>query len=126
MSFGYDSSRLYEDGYNTELNWEKWLPKEVYKYHRNIFREVNSPVSLQMGVLLPFIASCCGPNTKGHYLTRPSVLNLFWINLAASGTGKSQARKRMITQPLEYILTNSSHEIQDFEVSRFTRAGNKN
>ena len=123
MSFGYDTSRLYNDAYSTKLNWEKWLPKPIYQYHSHIYREVNSPVSLQMGVLLPFISSCCGPNTKGHFLTRPSVINLFWINVAASGTGKSQARKRMISQPLEYIIANSPHDIQDFEVCRFTRAG---
>ena len=124
MSLVYDSSRLYEDGYNTELQWEKWLPHDVYKFHYTTYREINSPVSLQMGIMLPFIASCCGPRTKGRFLTRPSVINLFWINVAASGTGKSQARKRLVSEPLEYLISNTSHELQDFEVCRFTRAGN--
>lgn len=123
MSFSYDSGRLYEDAYSTALNWKKWLPKEVYKFHKTTNREINSPVSLQMGILLPFIASCCGPKTKGRFLSRPSVLNIFWINVAASGTGKSQARRRLISEPLEYIISNTSHDIQDFEVSKFTRAG---
>ena len=125
MSFSYDTSRLFSDVYSTKLNWEKWLPEEIYKYHSNIYREINSPVGLQMGIVLPFITSCCGPNTKGLFLTRPSVINLFWINVAPSGTGKSQARKRMISQPLEYISSNTPHDIQDFEVCRFTRAGKK-
>ena len=39
-------------------------------------------------------------------MTRPSVLNLFWLNVAASGVGKSETLK-----------------LEDFEVSKFTRAG---
>ena len=73
----YASLRLYEDVYKMEFNWEKWLPRKVYEYHNLNYREVNVPVSLQMGVLLPFISSLCGPKTKGHFLTRPSCINLF-------------------------------------------------
>ena len=81
------------------------------------YREVNVPVSLQMGVLLPFISSLCGPKTKGHFLTRPSCIKLFWINVAASGVGKLQSRERMISQPQAYMMEN-------LEVSKYTRAGN--
>ena len=119
----YDVHRLYEDTYKIKYNWQKWLPKCVYKYHHLFFKELNSPVELQMGVLLPFIASCCGPKTHAKFLTRPSVLNLFWINVAASGVGKTQTRRRMISEPLQYILKNCGSEVKDFEVSRYTRAG---
>ena len=119
----YDIQRLYEDTYKLQYNWKKWLPNYVYKYHNLLAKEFNSPVELQMGILLPFISSCLGPTTKGWFLTRPSVLNLFCINVAASGCGKTQTRKHMISEPLEYILRNSGEEVQDFEVSRYTRAG---
>ena len=76
-----------------------------------------------MGNVLPFVASCMGPKTHGHFLTTPSCLNLFWIVVAASGAGKSQSRKRFITEPLEYILSNARVKIEDFEISKFTRAG---
>ena len=46
-------------------------------------------------------------------------LNLFWILVGASGTGKSQSRKRFITEPLEYILGNGRVQIPDFEISKF-------
>ena len=120
----YASLHLYEDAYKMEFNWEKWLLRRVYEYHDLNYREVNTPVSLQMGVLLPFISSLCGPKTKGHFLTRPSCINLFWINAAASGVGKSQSRERMISQPLGYMMENLDASFQDFEVSKYTRAGN--
>ena len=119
----YDIHRLYEDTYKIPFKWEKWLPKAVYKYHNLLFKEFNSPIELQMGILLSFISSCCGPNMRAKFLTRPSVLNLFWINVAASGVGKTQTRKRMISEPLQYILQNTTEEMKDFEVSRYTRAG---
>ena len=77
-----------------------------------------------MGVLLPFISSCLGPHTLGLWSTYPGVLNLFWINVAASGSGKSIARTKLISEPLEY-MTDSNFDITfpDFGVSRFTRAG---
>ena len=107
-----------------EFNWEKWLPRKVYEYHDLNYREVNVPVSLQMGVLLPFISLLCGPKTKGHFLTRPFCINLFWINIAASGVDKSQSRERMISQPLAYMMENLDPSFQDFKVSKYTRAGN--
>ena len=120
----YNANRLYEDAYKIQFMWDKWLESEVYKYHKLILQESNCPIELQMGVLLPFISSCCGPTTRGLWSTQPGVLNLFWMNIAASGVGKSQARKRMITEPLEFMLHNLDNSVQDFEVSRFTRAGN--
>ena len=119
----YSSIRVYEEAYNIELNYEKWLPGRVFHFHDLIRREINAPVSLQMGVLLPFVSSICGPMAKGFFMTRPSVLNLFWINVAASGVGKSQSRKRMITEPLKYLIENSNKGAKNFEVSRFTHAG---
>ena len=118
----YASLCLYEDAYKMEFNWEKWLPRKVYEYHDLNYREVNMPVSLQMGVLLPFISLLCGPKTKGHFLT--SCINLFWINVAASDVGKLQSRERMISQPLAYMMENLDPSCQDFEVSKYTRAGN--
>ena len=120
----YASLHFYEDAYKMEFNWEKWLPRKVYEYHDLNYREVNAPVSLQMGVHLPFISLLYGPKTKGHFLIRPSCINLFCINIAASGVGKSQSRERMISQPLAYMMENLDPSFQDFEVSKYTRAGN--
>ena len=39
------------------------------------------PIDLHMGVVLPFVSACLGPRTKGFFLTHPTVLNLFWINV---------------------------------------------
>ena len=76
----YNSGRLYEDAFNISFSWKKWLPPDVYRYHELVCKEVNAPVELQIfGILLPFISSVCGPLTKGHFLTRPSCLNLFWL-----------------------------------------------
>ena len=86
-------------------------------------KQTNAPVDLQMGTVLPFVASCMGPKTCGHFLMTPSCLNLFWIIVAASGNGKSQSRKRFISEHLEYILTNGRVKLEDFEISKFTRAG---
>ena len=98
------------------------MPK-CFSFHDLTCRETNSPISLQMGVMLPFVAACLGPTTRGHFMTRPSVLNLFWLNVAASGVGKSETRKRLVSEPLEYIFAQPNSKIQDFEVSKFTRAG---
>ena len=87
-------------------------------------QQTNVPVDLQMGTALPFVASCLELKTRGHFLTTPSCLNLFWIVVAASGTGKSQSRKHFITDALEYILSNGCVKVEDFEISKFTRAGN--
>ena len=86
--------------------WDKILPSDVLEFHTLLSKQTNAPVDLQMGTVLPFIASCMGPKTHGHFLTTPLCLNLFWIIVAASGTGKSQSRKKFITDPLEYILNN--------------------
>ena len=51
----YNLGRLYEDAFNISYNWKKWLPHDVYRYHELVCKEVNAPVELQMGILLPFI-----------------------------------------------------------------------
>ena len=76
-----------------------------------------------MGTILPFIAACAGPKTHGVFFTDTSVLNLFWLNIAASGVGKSQSRKKFIADPLRYMLQSPTVNVQDFEVCNFTRAG---
>ena len=38
-------------------------------------------------------------------MMRPSVLNLFWLNVAASGVGKSETRKQLVSEPPEYIFS---------------------
>ena len=73
-----------------------------------------------MGVLLPFTSTICGPLVRGLFLTRPSVINLFWINVAASGVGKTQSRRRMVSEPLKFILSNMDHAVEDFKVSKYT------
>ena len=120
------ADKLYEEAYKLTVDWNKILPASVYKYHELVFQESNAPIGLQMGNILPFVASCVGPKTHGLFFTRPSCLNLFWITIAASGAGKSQSRQRFISDPLEYILQQYGNEVKDFEVSKFTRAGKSN
>ena len=122
-SNSYTAGKLYEEAYNIHYNWDKILPPDVLEFHNLLSKQTNAPVDLQMGTVLPFVASCMGPKTRGHFLTTPSCLNLFWIMVAASGAGKSQSRKKFITDPLEYILSNGRVKVEDFEISKFTRAG---
>ena len=119
----YSASKLYEHAFKITRDWKKWLPIHVYEYHNLIYKEVNAPLELQMGVLFPFISMICGPLICALFLTRPSVINLSWINVTVSGVGKTQSRKRMVTEPLKYILNNTDHSIEDFEVSKYTYAG---
>ena len=123
MACNFTSGMLYESAYNILFNWKSHLPNSVFKYHELIWKETNAPIKLHMGVVLPFVLACLGPCTKGHFLTRPSVLNLFWINVAASGVGKSVTRQRFISEWLDYIIHNSNNAVPDFEISRFTRPG---
>ena len=119
----YTPDRLYHEAFSLECDWELNLPTKIYRYHDLIWKEFNSPIALQMGILLPFISSICGPTTRCRYMTRPSVCNLFWLNVSASGSGKSQCRNQLVSETLEYILNHTNKEISDFEVSRYTRAG---
>ena len=45
------------------------------------------------------------------------------MNIAASGVGKSQSRKRLIAEPLQYMMHDKELNIPDFEVCNFTRVG---
>lgn len=120
----YNVTRLYQETYNIPYNWERYLPSQIYQYHDLLYREFNSPVSLQMGVLLPFVSSLAGPKVKGLWGTRENVINFFTINIAASGVGKSNCRKQLISKPITYIQDNcSSSQFPDMEVNKFTRAG---
>ena len=119
----YTKQKLYEEAFNVSFNWEKFLTPRCYEFHNLTCMETNSPVPLQMGVMLLFVLACLGPTTHRCFLTRPSVLNLFWLNVAASRVGKSKTRKRLISEPLEYIFLQPDVHISDFEVSKFTRAG---
>lgn len=121
----YDAVRLYKDTYTRiPFEWDNWLHEDIIQFHKWFCVKYNSPVELQMGILLPFISACLGPTTTGLWLTDPGVLNLFWMNIASSGTGKSMARTKLIAEPLEFMAAHHGDEIfPDFEVSRFTRAG---
>ena len=123
MACNFTSGLLYESAYNIDFNWKSHLPNSVFKYHQLIWKETNAPIELHMGVVLPFVLACLGPRTKGHFLTRPSVLNLFWINVVASGVGKSVTRQHFILEPLDYIIHKSNNAVPDFEISHFTRPG---
>ena len=114
MASNFTSGMLYESAYSIPFNWMNHLPECVYKYHELVWKETNAPIELHMGVVLPFVSACLGPHTKGHFLTCPSVLNLFWINVAASGVGKSVTRHRFISEPLDNITENSNGAVQDF------------
>ena len=89
----YTPRNLYEESFAMNFNWEKHLYSDVYRFHDLMRRELSTPIELQMGTVLPFIGACCGPETKAIFFTQPSVLNIFWMNIAASGVGKSQSRK---------------------------------
>ena len=115
---------LYEHAFAMSFDWDHHLDEEVFKYHDLTQRQNNTPVELQMGTILPFIAVCVGPKTRDLFFTEPSVLNLFWLNIAASGVGKSQSRKKFISDPMQYMMQDPSIQVQDFEVCNFTRAGN--
>ena len=119
----YTKQKLYEEAFNVSFEWDKYLSPKCFQFHDLTCKETNAPISLQMGVMLPFVSACLGPTTRGCFMTRPSVLNLFWLNVAASGVGKSETRKRLVSEPLEYIFTQPDIQIGDFEVSKFTRAG---
>ena len=123
MASNFTSGMLYESAYNIAFNWKSHLPNSVFKYHELVWKETNAPIELHMGVALPFVSACLGPHTKGHFLTCPSVLNLFWINVAVSGVGKSVARQRFISEPLDFIIHNSNNAVSDFEISCFTHPG---
>ena len=105
------------------FNFEKHLRPVVRRYHDLMRRELSTPIELQMGAVLPFIAACSGPDTHALFFTQPSVLNIFWMNITASGVGKSQSRKRLIAEPLEYMMQDKELKIPDFEVCSFTHAG---
>ena len=116
------SDQIYQNAFSIEYMWNHYLPKFVHNFHDLMYREFNTPVSLQMGMLLPFIASLCGPKTRGKWTTRESVINFFTINVASSGCGKTACRTHLISDPLEYIMQNVN-QFPDMEVNKFTRAG---
>ena len=119
----YDIDKLYYDAYSIKYNWSKWLCNEVYKYHEIFELKYNPSITLKMGVLLPFISSCLGTQTVGLWSTESGVLNLFLINIAASGSGKGIARNKLITEPLDYMRDSNFDIMFPHFVSRFTRAG---
>ena len=119
----YMAAMVYEEAYSLEFNWQKHLPPEVFEFHNLLWREMNTPIDLHMGVVLPFVGSCLGPKTKGLSLTHPSVLNIFWINIAMSGVGKSLTRHKFISELMDYIVCNWNGKVKNFKISRFTCAG---
>ena len=119
----YTPCTLYEESFNMDFKWHKHLNETVFKFHDLMRRELNTPIELQMGTISPFIAACAGPQTRSIFFTEPSVLNIFWMNIAASGVGKSQSRKKLIGQPLEYMMKAKDVEVPDFKVCSFTQAG---
>ena len=123
MACNSTSGMLYKSAYNIPFNWKSHLPNSVFKYHELIWKETNAPIELHMGVVLPFVLACLGLHTKGHFLTCPSVLNLFQIKVAASGIGKSVTRQCFISEPLDYIIHNSNNAVPDFKISHFTQPG---
>ena len=52
----YTKQKLYEEAFNVSFNWEKYLSPKCFKFHDLTCREINSPISLQMGVMLPFVS----------------------------------------------------------------------
>ena len=116
----YASLRLYKDAYKMEFNWEKWLPRKVYEYHDLNYREVNMPVSLQMGVLLPFISLLCGPKT---FLGK-AILHKPFLDKRCSLWCRQVTIKGKDVIPTSSLHDGKSRSFQDFEVYKYTRAGN--
>ena len=108
----YTKQKLYEEAFNVSFDWEKFLSPKCYEFHDLTCRETNSPISLQMGVMLPFVAACLGPSTRGNFLTRPSVLNLFWLNVAASGVGKVKQGKGWFQSHLNISFHNQTQNFK--------------
>ena len=119
----YSVTKVYSDAYKHKFEWSKWLSEDMFRYHDLMFRELCCPVELQMGVILPFVSACCGPSVRGLFSTRPSVLNLYWINVGSSGSGKTQARERMVAEPMQFMMDNLDDSFNNFEISDYTRAG---
>ena len=77
----YTPRNLYEESFGMNFNWEKHLYNRIYRFHDLMCHELSTPIELQMGRVLTFIAACCGPETKAMFFTQPSVLNIFWMNI---------------------------------------------
>ena len=92
----YTPRNVYEESFGMNFNWEKHLYPGVYRFHDLMHLEYSTPIELQ---------------------------NIFWMNIATSGVGKSQSRKRLIAEPLEYMMHDKELKIPDFEVCNFTQAG---
>ena len=54
----YTAEKLYEEAYNIQYNWDKILPSDVLKFHTLLSKQTNAPIDLQMGTVLPSVASC--------------------------------------------------------------------
>ena len=66
-STSYTAEKLYEEAYNIQYNWDKILPLGVLEFHTLVSKQTNAPVDLQMGTILPFVASCMGPKTFPYH-----------------------------------------------------------
>ena len=40
----FTADHLYEEAFNIKYKWEKFQPKEVFKYHDLIAKECNAPI----------------------------------------------------------------------------------
>ena len=67
LSTSYTSEKLYEEAYNIQYNWDKILPLDVLEFHTLVSKQTNAPVDLQMGTILPFVASCMGPKNTWSF-----------------------------------------------------------
>ena len=119
----FTASMPYKTVYSIPFALQNHLPPDIYEYHSLVWRETNTLIDLHMGVVLPFMSACLGPRTKGLFLSHPTVLNLFWINVAASGVGKSVTRHHFISQPLDYMINKSAGHVPDFKISCFMQPG---
>ena len=60
----YTKQKLYEEAFNVNYDWEKCLPPKCFQFHNLTCMETNASISLQMGVMLPFVSACLGANNK--------------------------------------------------------------
>ncbi len=80
------------------------------------------PIDLQFGNILPAVTAFAGPGTKGKCTTRKGALNLFCMNVAAKGVGKSLAKAKFVEEPAEYCAQHID-SFPDLIANKFTRAG---
>ena len=108
---GYNSGRLYEDAFNVSYNWKNGYHLMYINIISKCVKKSMHQWSFKWGYYYQLYLQIMALLQEATSWARPSCVNLFWFNLVASGVGKFQTRKHMISQPLQYILQNIDHAV---------------